>query len=552
MISVNKLIQVCEEIGIDIQTVKQAESLYRFELSENVLTRDIKQLSAATLVSLSESFNNGLTLRIDDGRDNPPLLKIDIGQLIEEEIRTALDNINRYDDNLKLRITLSINKTSLISQLHFDKDNLNYILYLFKDNLLAFLGSPLPELDKHLFTNRYQPSIIIVVSDDDVYYEGSLLTITSLINADQRMKTISKINAHLRDRIDRYRAIASNNLSWSGFRFEHLTPVHFLCQRKAGIATNIDVIIADHLIHLCVLFTANRSSIEDDHFQATFASSDNTSVLKLTTEHGTNIDPRLLSRVAIWPISGKETDRLTIFQTIVARESESDNPEKNYTNFVLHLQHLLNESRWHHRVFLNGEINKHFGQIETVTNYVYGVTNEVSKAIDSVTKSFVDTLLATVGVIVLTLLASLVKNETQGVIFRIGMQSYAVYLLLFQGFYRLGSICHSYVLLQQETGRRIDTYTRKLGRKKIETLISPLSRRKEQFQIWFWVTVALYVMVIIAVFILSYELPQYLQQIGIVNPTPVPTPLPTVTPVPTPLPTVTPIPTLLPTVTPTS
>ena len=59
---------------------------------------------------------------------------------------------------------------------------------------------------------------------------------------------------------------------------------------------------------------------------------------------------------------------------------------------------------------------------------------------DTVTKGFTDTLLATVGFIVLAILAALVEQKSQGFIFTVGVVVYAVYLIIFQIGYRMGSI----------------------------------------------------------------------------------------------------------------
>jgi hypothetical protein len=242
----------------------------------------------------------------------------------------------------------------------------------------------------------------------------------------------------------------------------------------------------------------------------------------------------LLPRLALWPYGGRETDRLSIFQNVVARELESDDPKEDYRRFAHQLRHLLYEARWHHRVFLDGQIDKHFEQVQKAVGYVTEVAKEVSQALDSVTKTLTDALLATIGVIVLTLLASLVKNETQGIIFKIGMRAYAIYLLLFQGFYRMGSIGHSYFLLRRETDERLATYARRLGKERTDAVAFPLTRRKDQFLFWFWLTIIVYLAIIVLIWGLGDSLPPYLTQLGVLSPTATPAPMspPTATPTP--------------------
>ena len=168
-----------------------------------------------------------------------------------------------------------------------------------------------------------------------------------------------------------------------------------------------------------------------------------------------------------------------------------------------------------------------------MSSYVSDTAKNMSEAVDSVAKKLTDTLLATVGVIVLTLLASLIKNKTTGALFRVGMQVYAGYLLVFQGFYRMGSIWHSYILLSKETRAELLTFDRVLGKPRVQAIAAPLVAADRQFLIWFWLTAFIYVAITIAVLALTTGLPGYLAQLGIVPATPTATPMPGVTPSPT-------------------
>jgi hypothetical protein len=454
------LFQFCQKIGIQAAIVKEAEALREYHLVADVPAADLKRISMTDLGALTATFGDAFTLWIGIP-GGPPLLEIRRGTAATD-LTQSLRHIAQQEDTLELRLDFSLDKAAILRQYQLHSDQWYALFYLFKENLVRFLRSPLPRLDEILFVARYQ-STVIVVSDASLHYAGPFLTIVGVDGVQQVRATLSPIHPNLWSRVDKYHATAFDSLSWVGFQLKHVTPVHFLCQGIEGETGNLDSTLADHLLHLCILYTANRSGYDDRHFQASYASSERTTTL--TLEGGVTIPDghRLLPWLALWPYSGRETDRLTIFQNVVARELESDDPKENYSSFVRQVRHLLDEARWHHRVFLDGQIDRHFEQVQKAVDYVAEVAKEVSQALDSVTKTLTDALLATIGVIVLTLLASLIKNETQGIIFKIGMQAYAIYLLLFQGFYRMGSIGHSYVLLRRETDERLATYARRLG-----------------------------------------------------------------------------------------
>ena len=175
---------------------------------------------------------------------------------------------------------------------------------------------------------------------------------------------------------------------------------------------------------------------------------------------------------------------------------------------------MKNEVIWHYRAFIEGQIDKHFEQIQKITDNVADVAKEVSQRFDSVTKGFIDTLMATIGVIVLTLVASLIKKDTQGEIFKIGMWVYASYLFFFHILYRMSSILHSYYYLNLGTNERLELYKAKLGGKKITELSTPLKRRRKQFLYWFWTTIFIYVLIIVTLFIIGEYLPVYIENLN--------------------------------------
>jgi len=524
------LLAFCEAIGIEAAEVKQAETLRRYHLSTDKPAGSLKRITAAALDMLVQAFGAGLTVTVGIP-DTLPLLEIKAGQV--PNLEKALEHIEEHDDPFELRLDLVLDKDSLLAQLDLEDDQYHSLFYLFRENLVRFLRSPLPELDHTLFADRYQPTIV-VVSDAEMRYVGQFLIVTGVDDLGPSRRCLMSTSRKFHELVTKYYGTAIDRLNWTGFQLEHITPMHFICSRIGGDAGELDAILADHSLHLFILYTANRSSYDSGQFRASFASSERVAELKLVAGDGSSKMQSLPPDLACWPYEGTETDRLTIFQNVVARELESDDPEENYRAFRSRLRRLIDEACWHHRVLLDGQIDKHFELIQTVTQYVVDVAKEVSGKLDSVTKGLTDSLLATVGVIVLTFLASLVKNETQGIIFGIGMWSYAVYLLLFQGFYRLGSIWHSYDLLQKETDERLEVYAAKLGRKRVDELLSPLASRKHQFLVWFWLTVGIYLTVIVLIVILGFFLPSYLKQTGAASLPATPTPLPTPTPIPTP------------------
>ena len=500
------LLQFCQEIGIEPDRVKKAETPGEYHLATDLPAWNLKRISVIDLERLIGALGDALSLSV--GIPSAPLLEIKAGRAATD-LEQALKHIARVNDSLALPFDLDLNKASILRKYQLPSDSCHALFYLFEANLIRFLQSSLLMLDDLLFIDRYQPTVILV-SDASPRYTGPFLTIAGVDGTEQLQTTEAPIPSTLRSRVDKYHDSTFNSLSWVGFQLKRLTPLHFVCQRMGGEADELDLIFSDHTLRLSILYTANRSSHDGNNFQAVYTCSKSTSTLDLGAGVALPDRRSLLLRLALWPCGGRETDRLAIFQNVVARTLEADDPEENTHHFVRQLQHLLSEARWHHRVFLDKQIDQHFEQVQKVTGYVAERAKEVSQAFESVTKTLGDALLATVGVIVLTLVAALAKSEMQGAIFRTGMWVYAGYLLLFQGCYRMGSIWHNHALFRRETDERLTTYAQGLGRHRIEALARPFVRRKRQFTIWFRITVAIYVAIIALIVVLGVVLPSYL------------------------------------------
>ncbi|MBN1814370.1 MAG: hypothetical protein JXA14_21195 [Anaerolineae bacterium] len=529
MVYAQALTEFGQKIGVGVAAFR--ETTTECLLIRDVLAGTLKALVEQDVQDFVAAFGEALTLWIGLV-DGPRSLEIEQG-VIQGTIAAALGRIARSPGSLDLRIDLRIDKTSILKQHGLVGLPCHALSYIFVDNLVQALKLPLPDVDGALFASRDRPTLVFV-SDAELCYRGYLLTIAGPKDIAQARAEAKPLSASLRSRLDKYHSTAREHLSWLGFQFQHLTPLHFLCDRIGEGVDELDAILADHTLHLSILYTANRSTFDRTSFEATYAGSEETARLFLQSGVAVSEHEALLPRLALWPHGGgdRDTNRLTLFQNTVARELAGDSPRENYRTFVQRLCSILGEARWHHRVFVDQQIDKHFEQVEKVTDYIAGVTKEVSQAIDALTKGLTDALLGAVGVVVLTMLATLLKGDVREFIVQLALWAYAAYLLLIQGAYRMGSIAHSYCLLQDETEKRLAAFREQLGKDRVKAVASPLERRKRQFWRWFVVTAAIYLAVIVLLCVLSFNLDGFLTPAADASPTatPVPTGQPTITP----------------------
>ncbi len=482
------LLAFLDNIGIDRTSLRQGdrevETLDRYTLLIRPPFAGLTSITSALCQDIVNEFRLAITLRLGDS--SLPALEISRGQLPSD---LSLSIGRAQTTPAIAELLLEIDKKILIGQLLPSNTAVLAKYYLFATHAARFLGSTLLDLDAQLFSEG-KPTILIV-GDAHLCYTGPILTIVGEAELDATTFDATALPQRLRARLDTYRHVATEQLSWVGFSLAQITPLHCLSTPRGVGDPAFSTILDRHLLHLSILYSANRTGKTDSGYDAVYASSDRTITLSLALD---DILPehRLLNRFALWPYeSGAGSDRLTVLQTVIARELNSPAETPNLAAFTAQLPHLLMEARWNHRTFIDKQIDQHFVQLRAARDYVAETTKKVGDAVDTVTKGLTEVLLAAIGVIVAALLAALAKPQEEGRIVGTIMGLYAVYLAL-QAVLRLGSTLHSVVLLYYETTVRLDDLRLALGKSTVVKLARPLVLRWWQFGIWLGISAILF------------------------------------------------------------
>ncbi len=525
-----QLLAFCAQIDVPAERVLEAETIRDLHLIADRPAGLFAALQPADFQALLAETGGALSLQI--GLPNlPPLLNIDAGRL-RLPLDQALKAIARMEADLVLRLNLSLAKGPLLAHWGLNGGERFLLPFLYTAGFWRLLDGGLLTLDKYLFVAPGRPTLV-VLEDSALRLNGPLLHVAGIAQARRILAEPAPSSVRLRERLQTYRETARGSLSWSGFTLQNITPAHLLVtngQRgmdhgraatpqfadptpqsdspspQPGIADRLVV----HALTAVVLYTANRSTAAGEGFEALYAGAENTAVVQLPAAGTAAIDDAALRRWAVWPFAGEGGDRPAILQSVCARELPADSAEENYAALAGRLGHILNEARWHHRVFLAGRIEEHFRELRALDEYVSGVTAEVAAAVDAMTKGFAEALLGALGVIVLTLIAALVEENLSAVIFRAGMIGYALYLILFQGLYRLGGRLHSFRLLQDETEMRLAVYETRLGKARVAPARAQLAARGRQFRVWLAITALLTLLAALFLFFLARRLPLWL------------------------------------------
>lgn len=513
--------EFCEKIISDPVQSKGTETLDKWVWTNDLSAAQVKAVALLDYENLINSFAKSLDLTVnhDSGINFLKIVEgIPVGSLND-----SVAKITAESNTAGLSMEISIDKSKIL-EIIGGTTAVQAKFYLFKENLLKIINAPLLQLDTLLFNAKSTPRLVIV-SEECAAFDGDLLNIVTEANYSTFNQSKLTLNADKVLRLERFYGEGLYKPSWMGFDFRNLTPLHFSGNWQGTDSENLTSITDAQLQKLCVLFTANRCNLNaEQSFQAIYANSDRVVYLDLS-DSVTAKSGKTLKEIVEWISEGNDKDKLTVFQNVTARLLNDSTPEKNYESLANSLPKIFEEAEWNYKLFVDGKITKHFEEVQKFSNSVTDTAKKVAENIDTINKGVTDALLATIGVLIATVLAALVKNDASVEIFSISFTAYAIYLLVY-ALYRMGSIWHSYHLLSTEADEQKALYTNIIGSEKVDKLTNPIKRRRVQFHIWFWLTLLIYVVLTIGTWSAASRLPAYLIKNQIIKPQTKPTPTP--------------------------
>lgn len=469
-----------------------------FHLNTKIDAHVLDRVTEDLLSELRDTYGSSVTLDIGPESRLPILDKGVVDEDFHDTISVLRGKSQRVD------IQIDVNKDELASHLGVLSIGYRTVIYLLRERALKAIEG-LHSFEEKLYPDQYTPVLFLVFGSGAVH-TGPLLNVADLDTISSVKPEIQSPIRRTKERIDQYRERVGTELNWTGFDLDVVTPIHLMCspltETSEGESSEFGSSIRRMLFHTCILYTADRTELSDSIFISTYAASEGTSQVELESTIGSLKDSDLV-RFARWPYLSMANDRLDVLRTVMVRELRSRSGT-NYTTLAEDLDAVLREVRWHYRLFVNERIEEHFAQVKEVTDYVSSTTKRINDWVDSMTSSLVNTLLATLGLVVVTLLSSLVKKSgLPPSLIEDGLFLYACYILIFPGVYRMSNMWHSYSLLKKELTDRKKQFEARLGKEKVNEQMSTISARKSQFTTWFCITTVLYLGVAIGLFCLS-------------------------------------------------
>lgn len=512
------LLRLAEALGDRAPDFSNHEQLLDIRFYDKAFSASwLDGLDFETLVLLKEAYGDALKFKILRG--DLPLL--DLNEELDEAVFEHFQE--RLAPSQSVVVDIVLDKQAYARQTFGDfPESCHAVLYVFPERLNHYLlSAKLTDLEKDLWPERTAKTIILVPGLE-IWMDGPLLSVFGGRYTEDWHEAFS--DAPDTSRAERIFADASDLLRWEERWLAYLTPLHLALQSKVGASAVEGHLVVDalrmHLANAILLYTAERTVWRDGFFVSTYATTRAiVEVPHLSTKilRDGNTTASILAKgldglrqtfewayAVPWGLS----ERLPVVQIAIVNALRAAPPEQRSHVLLSNAEQIHDNLKWTWREFLDDQFDAFLSQVQQVEAYVSETVSSHSQQVTELVKSVSETMLAAVGVTIVSFVAALFKDNFDATVFRIGIWAYVAYVFFFPLLYSLGNQVSRYKALERQFQRRRERFEQRLHPYRVADIVgNEVQDSRQRFWTWFWITAAIYILVIALAIFAAYAVP---------------------------------------------
>lgn len=508
------LLKLATALGITrdaLQKNENAETLLYYD--EKFPTTTAQHLSFDVLQAVVDVYGDALTFQLLLG--GLPVLKVN-GQLNQARLAQFQHSVKQAPH---LILDLKLDKRRLLQLWGAAPPYACLKLFLFSDALFRALNVSLLELENDLLREADGgDKMIILAPECDIALNGDYLSVLGGA-AMAKWQTFFPATAPNRERVKFVYDEALKSLKWVYFSLKHLTPLQLEVKGTAHRDEKVAQAIYAQLIALCLVYTADQTIMTDKGWRSTYAAGSDVSELTVgNAETLAAVDgdfdlwaaSQNLGAIFEWAYSGERgaSDRLSIMQGVIARALPGKEPLPNYQELLRQAGHLKEKIKWGWAAFIEDKLNVYFTQVRGVEEAVDTTVESFNDQVHALVKALTDNTLAAVGVIVGSFIAAIFADKFNATIFRLGVLSYAAYLLIFPGVLGLYFTWQRYRHAVAAFGKRNKEFKKRLFPEEVKTIVGTTVQDRERwFKKWFFAVTIIHIIMVALLVLAAWRVP---------------------------------------------
>jgi hypothetical protein len=393
-------------------------------------------------------------------------------------------------------------------------------VFLFAESLRRILASGITRFEANVWTGAPDP-LVIVVLDTDISLSGDQLTVAGGKSL-SRASTAASTPPVIQD-FEAFIASRDRQIGWDTPWVRSLTPWHF---NITGTCADPDLLglLRAQLVKLAVLFTCDRARARpgpappsevlaeyrgrdhvavipiDEHLPVNCTEAESNAVIRAVTwcyeRNGTNQQPDWVS------------DRLPFVQTQVAQVLDPRPVGERLTAFISGMPYLIEGVEWHWKAFIQGKVGEYLDRVQQVETVVSDTVASFADRTTDLATALTQTILAAVAVLIGSFIAAAFNSPFNATLFRIGVLTYAGYVVLFPGAIGLLSSSRNLRSARREFDTRTTRFNETLYPEKVAEIVGTrVTASQKGYYHWLILVAVMYIAIAIIACIAAEDVP---------------------------------------------
>ena len=508
------LADLCALLGITTDNLAAVEAATQLAHTFPVTAADAARLDPASVRAFTDHFGDTGRVELRTGALTEIVLTAGVADSEVTSFAARAVAGGPYE------AVVAVDKTRLAARLAGASPAREVRLFLFADALRRALARGVARFEADVWPHAPAP-LVIAVADTTVELTGPHLSVLG-------GEALARVAAAAAEPatgpgLAPLVAARDRHIGWDTPWTAALTPWHF---ELAGACTDpaLHALLRAQLVKLTVLYTCDRAraevrSVPPATIRAEYRGREHLAVITVDERlplDVTDAETTALLRMVDWcyrsaGASGEPdwvSDRLPFVQTRIAQILEPHPEPGRLVALVRSVPFLLEGIEWHWKAFIEGKVGEYLTQVQQVETVVADTTTGFADRTVALAKSVTDTILAAVAVLIGSFIAAAFKAPFDATLFRIGVRTYAAYVLLFPGFLGLLAAHHALKAARAGFDSRVRRFKETLYSGKVDEIVDQrVSGAQTTFYRWLAAAAVIYVAVSIGAWIAGDALP---------------------------------------------
>lgn len=514
ILSAAPLVDLCRLLGIDTPKLVEVEGADALVHSFTVQGGDAARLDASIVRAFVDHYEDAARVEIRTGDLTEIVLQPGVSDASIGAFAQQAGAGGPYE------AIVTVDKARLTRRLVGTTPHRTVRLFLFASSLSRILASGITRFETEVWPHAPEP-LTLAVLDADIALEGPHLAVLG----GARLADVAASAAVLAPSIDFdvVRDRRDRHIGWDTQWVRSLTPWHF---ELSGVCAHaeLDGLLRAQLVKLAVLFTCDRARarvmpVSPGEIVAEYRGREHVAVVTIDETRpieASDVEVAAVLRAVDWCYqrhgAGGDpdwvSDRLPFVQTRVAQTLEAHPVDQRLGVFTRTMPYLLEGVEWHWKAFIEARVGDYLEQVQQVETLVGDTVAAFADRTTALAKGLTESILAAVAVLIGSFIAATFETPFNATLFRIGILTYAGYMLIFPGALNGFAAVDAMRSSKAEFEIRVNRLKETLYPEKVDEIIGSRVRNAQSvFFRWFKIVGAAYLAVAIAAIVAAVKAP---------------------------------------------